>query len=130
MIEQRQVLSGLAAALLGLLCLTGPAGSQRLSDRTITLVVPFTAGTGPDLLARTLSEELRQRWNQPVVVENKAGASGNIGSQTVARAEPDGHTLMVTVNTFVMNASLFKTIPYGPQKSFEPIVTLATGDVV
>ena len=129
MFERRLLLSMLAAALAAPVCLTGSADAQRLSDRTITLVVPFTAGTGPDLLARTLSEELRQRWNQPVVVENKAGASGNIGSQTVARAEPDGHTLMVTVNTFVMNASLFKSIPYDPQKSFEPIVELATGDV-
>jgi tripartite-type tricarboxylate transporter receptor subunit TctC len=129
MVERRQLLSMLAAGLGATFCLLGPAEAQRLSDRTITLVVPFTAGTGPDLLARTLSEELRQRWNQPVVVENKAGASGNIGSQTVARAEPDGHTLMVTVNTFVMNASLFKSIPYDPQKSFEPIVELATGDV-
>src|SRR5918997_2736298 len=118
MFGRRQLLCGLGAALLLSPCLQEPAHAQRLSDRTITLVVPFTAGTGPDLLARTLSEELRQRWNQPVVVENKAGASGNIGSQTVARAEPDGHTLMVTVNTFVMNPSLFKSIPYDPKKSF------------
>jgi tripartite-type tricarboxylate transporter receptor subunit TctC len=129
MVQRRQLLSALTSAVLATLCLPGQSNAQRLSDRPITLVVPFTAGTGPDLLARTLSEELRQRWNQPVVVENKAGASGNIGSQTVARAEPDGHTLMVTVNTFVMNASLFKSIPYDPQKSFAPIVELATGDV-
>src|SRR4051794_38993119 len=68
--------------------------------QTIHLFVPFTAGTGPDLLARILGEELRQRWNQPVIVENKPGASGNIGTQAAARAEPDGNTLLVTVNTF------------------------------
>jgi tripartite-type tricarboxylate transporter receptor subunit TctC len=115
---------GLAAAVLGL---AAPGQAQRLSDRPISLIVPFTAGTGPDALARVLGEELRQRWDQPVVVENKPGASGNIGTAQAARATPDGHTLMVSVNTFVMNPSLFKSIPYDPQKSFEPIAEIATG---
>lgn len=122
----------LIGAALVLLPLFWPAAgsAQRLSDRPITLVVPFTAGTGPDLLARTLGEELRARWNQPVVVENKPGASGNIGTQFASRADPDGHTLLLTVNTFVMNASLYRSLPYDPQKSFLPIIEIATGDVV
>jgi tripartite-type tricarboxylate transporter receptor subunit TctC len=91
------------------------------------LNVPFTPGTGPDSLARILGEELRQRWKQPVIVENKAGASGNIGTQAAARAVPDGHGLLVTVNTFVMNASLFRSVPYDPQTDFVPIAELATG---
>ncbi len=70
---------------------------------------------------------MRQRWNQPVIVENKPGASGNIGTQAAARATPDGQTLLVTVNTFVMNASLYRSIPYDPEKSFEPIAEIATG---
>src|SRR3954462_11394229 len=81
------------------------------SQQPIRLNVPFTAGTGPDLLARILSEELRQRWNQPVIVENKPGASGNIGTQAAAQAAPDGNTLLVAPNTFVMNPSLFPSIP-------------------
>ena len=85
--------------------------AQRLSDRTIFIVVPFTPGTGIDVLARIVGEELRQRWNQPVVVENKPGASGNIGTQAAARAEPDGHTIMMTVNTFVMNAASSRACP-------------------
>ena len=97
------------------------------SQQTIRLNVPFTAGTGPDLLARILGEELRQRWNQPVIVENKPGASGNIGTQAASRAAPDGLTLLVTVNTFVMNASLYRAIPYDPETSFVPIVEIATG---
>ena len=96
-------------------------------QQTIRLNVPFTPGTGPDLLARILSEELRQRWNQPVIVENKPGASGNIGTQAAARTAPDGQNLLVTVNTFVMNASLYPTIPYDPEKDFVPIVEIATG---
>ena len=109
-----------AAALAALaLVLAAPALAQRLSDRTIFIVVPFTPGTGIDVLARIVGEELRQRWNQPVVIENKPGASGNIGTQGAARAEPDGHTIMMTVNTFVMNASLYKSLPYDPVQSFD-----------
>ena len=101
--------------------------AQGASQQTIRFNVPFTAGTGPDLLARILGEELRQRWNQPVIVENKPGASGNIGTQAAARAAPDGQTLLVTVNTFVMNASLYRSLPYDPETSFVPIVEIATG---
>src|SRR5215204_4447551 len=119
-----------AAALAALaLVLAAPALAQKLSDRPIFIVVPFTPGTGIDVLARIVGEELRQRWNQPVVIENKPGASGNIGTQAASRAEPDGHTVMMTVNTFVMNASLFKSLPYDPVRSFEPIVEVATGAV-
>jgi tripartite-type tricarboxylate transporter receptor subunit TctC len=119
--SRRTMLGVLAAAL-------APAGqSLAQSQHTIHLTVPFTAGTGPDLLARILGEELRQRWDQPVIVENKPGASGNIGTQAAARAAPDGQTLLVTVNTFVMNASLYRAIPYDPETSFVPIVEIATG---
>ncbi|OQW54874.1 MAG: hypothetical protein A4S14_14570 [Proteobacteria bacterium SG_bin9] len=114
---------GMATSALALA--VGPAQAQ--SQQTIKLNVPFTAGTGPDLLARILSEELRQRWKQPVIVENKPGASGNIGTDVAARAAPDGQNLLVTVNTFVMNASLFRSIPYDPEKSFVPIAEIATG---
>jgi tripartite-type tricarboxylate transporter receptor subunit TctC len=101
--------------------------AQGQSQQTIRFNVPFTAGTGPDLLARILGEELRQRWNQPVIVENKPGASGNIGTHAAARAAPDGQTLLVTVNTFVMNASLYHSLPYDPEKSFVPIAEIANG---
>src|SRR3954451_7533760 len=117
--------------MLGMLALAFAPMRQSLaqgpSQQTIRLNVPFSAGTGPDLLARILGEELRQRWNQPVIVENKPGASGNIGTQAAARAAPDGQTLLVTVNTFVMNASLYRAIPYDPETSFVPIVEVATG---
>jgi tripartite-type tricarboxylate transporter receptor subunit TctC len=115
--------------MLGILAMALAPIRQSLaqSQQTIHLYVPFTAGTGPDLLARILGEELRQRWNQPVIVENKPGASGNIGTQAAARAAPDGQTLLVTVNTFVMNASLYRSIPYDPETSFVPIVEIATG---
>ncbi|MEH2499731.1 tripartite-type tricarboxylate transporter receptor subunit TctC [Bradyrhizobium sp. AZCC 1678] len=121
--SRRTVLGILAAAFAAIT----PSLAQGQSQQTIRLNVPFSPGTGPDLLARILSEELRQRWNQPVIVENKAGASGNIGTDAAARAAPDGNTLLVTVNTFVMNASLYRSIPYDPERSFAPIVEIATG---
>ncbi len=113
---------------LGLLAASvAPMARSRAQGQVIRLIVPFTVGTGPDLLARILGEELRQRLNGTIVVDNKPGASGNIGTQLAARATPDGLTLMVTVNTFVMNVSLFKSIPYDPEKSFVPIAEIATG---
>jgi len=121
--SRRTVLGILAAAVAPMI----PGRAHGQSQQTIRLNVPFSPGTGPDLLARILSEELRQRWNQPVIVENKPGASGNIGTDLAARAAPDGHALLVTVNTFVMNASLYRSIPYDPEKSFTPIVEIATG---
>ena len=100
-----------------------PLGANaQTAGRTITIVVPFTPGTGPDILARTIGEEIQRRWNQPVVVDNKPGASGNIGTQVVARAAPDGHTLLMTSNPFTANISLLKDVPYDPVKSFVPII--------
>jgi tripartite-type tricarboxylate transporter receptor subunit TctC len=97
-------------------------------DQPVKLVVPYTPGTGPDIIARFVAERLK--LGQPVVVENVAGASGNIGSQQVARAKPDGHTLMSQVVTLVMNASLYKNLPYDPVADFAPIGLTAWGSLV
>src|SRR6476661_6161546 len=99
-------------------------------DQPVRLVVPFTPGTGPDIIARFVSEKLSPKIGQPVVIENVAGASGNIGSQQVARAKPDGLTLMSSVNTLVMNASLYKNLPYDPVTDFAPIGLTAWGSLV
>lgn len=99
-------------------------------DQPVRIVVPFTPGTGPDIVARFVAEKLPPRLGQPVVVDNVAGASGNIGSQQVARARPDGLTLMSSVNTLVMNASLFRNLPYDPVTDFAPIGLAAWGSLV
>jgi tripartite-type tricarboxylate transporter receptor subunit TctC len=96
----------------------------------LKLIVPFTPGTGIDILARSIASDLSQRFNQPVVVENRTGASGNIGTGIAARAAPDGNTLLMIAKVFVVNPSLFKNLPYDPVKSFEPIIKLATGTIV
>jgi tripartite-type tricarboxylate transporter receptor subunit TctC len=93
----------------------------------VTLVVPFSPGTGIDILARTLGERLSVRWGQPVIVDNKAGASGNIGAEAAMKAGPDGHTLLVTATSFATNVPLAKRLPYDPERSFAPVSLLATG---
>lgn len=95
-----------------------------------TILVPFTPGTGVDILARLIAPFLQSRFAQPFVVENRPGASGNIGTQAAARAAPDGRTLLLQANTFVMNPSLFKQVPYDPVGSFTPIIRLTRGDLV
>jgi tripartite-type tricarboxylate transporter receptor subunit TctC len=99
-------------------------------ERPITIVVPYTPGTSIDTLARTIGPKLQQSLGQPVIVETRPGASGNIGTSYAANAAPDGYTLLMTVNTFVMNPSLFKSVPYDPVKSFAPIGQVATGALV
>ena len=114
-------------AFLGAAALSVPgrAGlTQGLSGRPVSLVVPFSAGSGPDLLARLLADYCQKRWNQPFVVDNRIGASGNIGTGAVARAAPDGQTLLVTANTLAMNVSLFRTLPYDPVASFAPVAAV------
>ena len=99
-------------------------------DRPITLVVPYTPGTGIDLVARQLSARLPQVLGQPVVVDNVPGASGNIGSERVARAAPDGYTLLVQVSTLVMNKSLYKSLPYDPVNDFAPVAQTSWGTLL
>jgi tripartite-type tricarboxylate transporter receptor subunit TctC len=104
----------------------GVAAQQ--AGRAITIVVPYTPGTGVDMLARLIGEEIQRRWGQPVVIDNKPGASGAIGSQLVARAPPDGHTLLIhTDPTFTAHASLVKNLPYDPINSFAPVINVAAG---
>jgi tripartite-type tricarboxylate transporter receptor subunit TctC len=124
---QRHILIRLLLLPLTVMATSILDAAAQQPGRPITIVVPFTPGTGPDILARLLGEELQQRWNQPVVVENKPGASGNIGTQQVARAAPDGQTLLLTTSPFTQNVSLFRSVPYDPVTDFAPIVHLVDG---
>ena len=103
-----------------------PAAAQGYSTRPIRIVVPFTPGTGIDILARVAAQKLHDRWSQVVLVENRPGASGNIGSEVVAKSNPDGLTLMVTANTFAITPVLGKT-PFDPVRDFSPVTQMATG---
>src|SRR5262249_2077081 len=114
-------------AVLALAAVAAPAGAGPLSGRPITIVVPFTPATRPDRLAGLIGDELKARWNVPVVVENKPGATGVIGTQVVARAAPDGNTLLMTSNPFTSSVGLFASVPYDPIKSFAPIIDVGAG---
>lgn len=96
-------------------------------NRPITLIVPFTLGTGIDIIARTLGQKVAERWGQAVIVDNKPGASGNIGNETVAKAKPDGYTLLMSATSMVTNAAINKRVPYDPEKSFVPVILIASG---
>jgi tripartite-type tricarboxylate transporter receptor subunit TctC len=96
----------------------------------IRLVVPFTPGTGIDIVARQVGPRLAERLGRSVIVDNKAGASGNIGTEMVVRSPPDGSTLLVTVNTLVMNRSLYQKMSFDPLKDLEPIVLTSWGQLV
>jgi tripartite-type tricarboxylate transporter receptor subunit TctC len=120
-------IAALCLSLLAVAAMRMPAAAQGPSSRPITIVVPFSPGTGPDVMARAVGEGLQRHWNEPVVIDNKPGATGNIGAQAAARAAPDGHTLLMTSNPFTTNVSLFSHLPYDPVKSFTPIIDVGAG---
>jgi tripartite-type tricarboxylate transporter receptor subunit TctC len=106
---------------------SGSAVAQGYPARTVTIVVPAAAGGGIDLSARWIAAELTTALGKTFVVENKGGASGIIGSQQVARAEPDGHTLLVTLSGFLVTSpALFTSLPWDPVKDFAPVSMLWT----
>ena len=100
-------------------------------DKAMTLVVPFAAGSATDQLARALAQSITEQTKQPVVVENKAGASGMIAAQSVAKAKADGYTVLITTNTtHAANEFLYKKLPYDPVKDFSPLAGLGKGGQV
>lgn len=120
---RRGVTQMLAGA--GAVAMTGGARAQVAGgDRNITFIVPFSAGSGPDTIGRIAAQYLQNKWKQTIIVDNRVGASGNIGTAAVARAAPDGLTMLVTANTLVMNVSLFKNAPYDPVANFAPVAGL------
>ncbi len=102
-----------------------PAQAQDYPSRPVRLIVPFAAGGPTDTIARVVAQKLTEGIGQQVVVDNRAGAGGNIGMGLAAAAQPDGHTLIVVSSSFVVNPGLYKSIPYDPYKSFAPISNVA-----
>src|SRR6188508_3284858 len=100
--------------------------AQSYPNRPVRLVVPFPAGGPADALGRVLADQLNKIWGQPVIVENRGGAGGNIGADVVARAAPDGYTLLLNASSHVINASLYEKLPYDPIKDFTPVSEVAS----
>jgi len=116
---------GLAAALAVVLSAC-TAAAQEFPSRNVTMIVPFAAGGAGDILARTLGPKLEPKWGKSLIVENKPGAGGVIGAVATAKAEPDGHTLMIAPSaTMAVNVSLFKSLPYDPVADFVPLALAA-----
>jgi tripartite-type tricarboxylate transporter receptor subunit TctC len=127
---QRSLTSlALAAALIALT--SSVASAQAWPSRPVTIVVPFGAGGSVDLPARRLAAELTQKIGQQVVVENRAGANGNIGAGYVAKASPDGYTLMLSPpGPLVTNRFMYKNMPFDAERAFAPIILLAKSPLV
>ena len=114
------------ALLLCLLSVLHGAQAQEFPSRPVHVIVPFTPGTGADILARLLGPKLSERWKVAVVVENRTGATGNIGADLVAKSAPDGHTILLTATSFGTNPALTRSLPFDPVASFAPVGLVAT----
>ncbi|HEY2136647.1 MAG TPA: tripartite tricarboxylate transporter substrate binding protein [Xanthobacteraceae bacterium] len=125
-LTRRVVLRGAGALAIGAAARSRPAAAAGYPDRPVRIVVPFAAGGPSDLTARLMSVKLGEALGQSFVVENRAGAGGNLGAAAVARSAPDGYTLLVTSSAFVVNPGLYKQVPYDPEKDFAPVTALDT----
>lgn len=119
---QTGIMTMMAAALT---LLMGAATAQDYPSRPVRMIVPFAAGGPTDVIARVVAQKLTEGLQQQVVVDNRAGAGGNIGMGLAAAAAPDGHTLIVVSSSFVVNPGLYKSIPYDPYRSYAPVSNIA-----
>lgn len=104
-----------------------PAAAQEWPSKSVRIIVPFGPGSTPDVVARMVAERLQQKFGQPFVIENRPGASGNIGTDAVAKAEPDGYTVGVSIGgPLAINPLLFSAMPYDPEKDLALVTMLAT----
>jgi tripartite-type tricarboxylate transporter receptor subunit TctC len=129
-VRARRVLAMLVFAASTTLALVGeaqqasPSAGRAFPSKPIRLVVPFSPGGGTDTLSRIIAQKMSESWGQPVVIENRTGAGGAIGSNIVAKANPDGHTLLVSSSAFAINAALSPKLPYDPIKDFAGVTRL------
>jgi tripartite-type tricarboxylate transporter receptor subunit TctC len=120
---KKSMLYAAVAALT--LCQGAPAFAQAAASfpsKSVTIIVPATPGGAIDLVARLTGDQMSKDWGKPVVIDNKAGATGTIGTQAVATAAPDGHTLALVASSHAINPVMFKKLPYDTVKGFEPVI--------
>ena len=132
---RRQVVATLACAVAGLATTwrahaAGTPDPQRFPRKPVTLVVPYSAGGGTDIVGRLLAQKLGDRWGQSVLVDNRTGANGVIGSGHVAKSPPDGYTLLLVVGSHAVNPALMRSIPYDTVNAFTSITNVATSPMV
>ena len=120
------------AGCIAALFIAGGAGAQgpaAYPQRNVQIVVPYTPGTGADLIARSLGPRLSERWKFGVIVDNRPGATGNIGTDFVAKAAPDGYVLLMTATSFATTPALSQKLPFDPVASFAPVVQIAASEL-
>jgi tripartite-type tricarboxylate transporter receptor subunit TctC len=110
-----------AGAALSLFVIGGPAGAQAYPAKNITLVVPYPAGGGTDLFARVIGQDLGKQFERQIIVDNRSGANGNIGAELVAKAAPDGHTLLYTASPIAVSRVLSRNVRFDAQRDLRPI---------
>ena len=122
-VTRRQAIASLAAATAAPFVPAAPAIAQQQwpKGRTIKMVVPFPPGGATDVIARIVSDKLSRMWDTGIVVENRAGAGANIGMEAVARAEPNGDTIMMGTIGIAINKFLYKSLKYDPSTDFAPV---------
>jgi tripartite-type tricarboxylate transporter receptor subunit TctC len=118
------------AALAAILLLAAPAFAQSYPAKPVRMIVPFPAGGPADLVARLLSAKLPQIWGQPLVVENRGGAGGNIGTAAASRAAADGYTILLTTSGLMSNPSLYKETGFDPVRDFAPVTVVGNSATI
>ena len=126
-LRRRGLLGALSIGVLGSAGTFPALGQAAWPGKPVRIVVPYTPGTGMDILARTLAPHLQAAWGQAIVVDNRPGASGNLGAGAVAKSPPDGLTLLMGVNTLIINPALYANMTYDPLRDLAPIGLAATG---
>ncbi len=115
---------------LFMLSVAVPALAQSYPDKTVKIVVPYPPGGGADLLSRAISQQLAVSWGQPVVIENKGGAGGSIGTDMVSKAPPDGYTLLMASPSHAINGAIYKNLSFDAERDFKGVVLAASGPLV
>jgi len=126
----RTLIRELASGFLAALWFAGSACAQSFPSRPVRIIVPAAAGGALDVLSRIYGQKMTELWGQPVIVENRAGASGNIAADIVAKAAPDGHTYLFISQSFGVNLHLKSDLPYHPVRDFAPVMLVGTTDGV
>ena len=128
--QRRHLLAAMAAGAALPMAPAWAQGAAKFPSKLVTLVVPYAAGGGTDIVGRMFAQRLAETWGQSVVVDNRSGANGVIGSNFVAKAPADGHTLLLVVGSHAINPVLMKNMPYDTGKAFTPITNIATSPFV
>ena len=129
-IRRRSVLVSFAALVAAASAPYAQTAGDNWPTKPVTIVVPYSAGGGTDIVARIVAQRLSELWGKPVVVDNRTGANGAIGSSYVAKSSPDGHTLLLVVGSHAINPVLMKSLPYDTVKAFTPVTQIAISPMV